>query len=114
MIRAKHRFHGRGSLDYVYRRGRLVRGGELSIKFVDSRAQDYRLAVVVSKKVSKSAVTRNRIRRRIYEYFRNYRKEQGKPIPFDLVITAHSDALAHIDASKLGTLIEELIRKTKI
>ena len=36
----------------------------------NSRRSDFRLAVVVAKKVDKRAVVRNRIRRRIYELFR--------------------------------------------
>ncbi|MBI3337916.1 ribonuclease P protein component [Candidatus Saccharibacteria bacterium] len=86
MISRKHRFHGYGSLKYVYRHGQTVRGPLTSLKYThNDRRQTYRLAIVVSKKVNKSAVTRNRIRRRLYEAVRQY---ESKIIePYDLVIT---------------------------
>jgi ribonuclease P protein component len=66
MIGRANRFHGYNSLRYVYKHGKTVRGPHMSLRFCpDAKRQDYRLAVVVSKKISKSAVARNRIRRRI-------------------------------------------------
>jgi len=68
MISKLHRFHGYGSLRHVYRSGRMVRGSLFAVKVVDSpNRKDYRLAVVVSRKVDKSAVRRNKIRRRLYQ-----------------------------------------------
>ncbi len=64
MISRKHRFHGYGSLKYVYKNGAAVRGPLFAIKFVENPKRDtYRLAVVISRKINKSAVARNRIRR---------------------------------------------------
>ena len=71
MIAARYRFHGHGSLSYLYRNGRALRSRHLTIKRVsNARRKTPRFAVVVSKKVHKSAVGRNRIRRRIYECIR--------------------------------------------
>ncbi|MGH7193775.1 MAG: ribonuclease P protein component, partial [Candidatus Saccharimonadales bacterium] len=72
MLGRTHRFHGRKSLNGVYRHGRTARTAAMSLRY-SRRASDrpYRVAVVVSRKVSKSAVTRNRIRRRIYAAVRN-------------------------------------------
>ena len=57
MLAYKNRFHGHGSLRYVYSNGSSVR--------------TQKITVVVSKKVLKSAVGRNRIRRRVYEIIRH-------------------------------------------
>ena len=57
MLSYKNRFHGHGSLRYVYANGNSVRTQKIVVK--------------VSKKVLKSAVGRNRIRRRVYEIIRN-------------------------------------------
>jgi ribonuclease P protein component len=71
MIHRTNRFHGRGSLKYLYKQGKTVRGPLLSLRYCpNERRTTYRLAVVVSRKVSKSAVVRNRIRRRLYENVR--------------------------------------------
>ncbi len=93
MIARSHRFHGRGSLRHVYDRGQTVRGSALALRYLlNERRKQYRAAVVVSKKVDKSAVTRNRIRRRIFEVIR---QELPADLPaYDLVVTVFSDKVA--------------------
>ena len=72
MLAYKNRFHGHGSLRYVYSNGSSVRTQKITVKFVKNPyRKDSRFAVVVSKKVLKSAVGRNRIRRRVYEIIRH-------------------------------------------
>ena len=72
MLSFQHRFHGHGSLRYVYKNGQAVRSHAITIKYVDNPHRRHsRFAVVVSKKVHKSAVGRNRIRRRLYEVIRH-------------------------------------------
>lgn len=100
MINRKHRFHGRGSLRFVYQRGKTLRGPLASIKFIaNPRRTEYRLAVVVSRKVHKSAVVRNRIRRRVYEAARQY--ESQFLGAYDIVITIFSDQVAEIESAEL-------------
>ncbi len=71
MIPYRHRFHGHAGLKYVYKNARVVRGSLFTLKYLSNpRRSTSRFAVVVSKKVLKSAVGRNRIRRRVYELFR--------------------------------------------
>lgn len=71
MLSSKHRFHGHGSLRYVYKNGQAIRSHLITIKHVTNpHRKTSRFSVVVSKKVHKSAVGRNRIRRRIYEVVR--------------------------------------------
>jgi ribonuclease P protein component len=111
MIIRRHRFHGYGSLKYVYSRGQSVRGISLSLKYVERpQSRPYRVAVVVSKKVSKSAVVRNRIRRRLYEIIR--KNESKLLVGNDLVFTVFSDQLADTEAHKLETLVLDLLAKT--
>lgn len=71
MLPTRHRFHGHGSLRYVYKNGRAIRTHFLTVKYAkNSRRHHSRFAVVISKKVIKSAVGRNRVRRRVYEILR--------------------------------------------
>ena len=86
MIGRSHRFHGHNSLRFVYTHGKTVRSSLLAIRAVTNpRRKDYRCAVVVSKKVSKSAVVRNRIHRRLYERIRVH--VASIPPATDMVIT---------------------------
>ena len=104
MITSTHRFHGRSSLRFVYQRGQVVRGELLSLRYVrNDRQKTYRVAVVVSRKVSKSAVVRNRIRRRLYEIVRkNAERIVG---PFDLVFTVYGESAAEMSHATLQKLI---------
>lgn len=113
MIARKNRFHGYGSLRYVYRNGQTVRGPLCALKFVaNAKRNDYRLAVVVSKKVHKSAVMRNRIRRRLYEAVR---QEAGSiKEPYDMVLTVFSDKIASISAEEVTKLVHAQLKQAKI
>ena len=85
----------------------------MSLKFVvNSRRPNHRLAVVVSKKVNKSAVTRNRIRRRIYEEVR--RQQKNIIGSYDMVITVFSEQIATISADELEKIVVDLLRNAKI
>lgn len=72
MLAFKNRFHGHGSLRYVYSNGKSARSHLMTIKatFHPKRKMP-RVAVVISKKILKSAVGRNRVRRRVYEVMRH-------------------------------------------
>lgn len=71
MLSYKKRFHGHGSMRYLYSNGSSIRSQKIVLRYiVNSRRKQSRFAVVVSKKVMKTAVGRNRIRRRIYEIIR--------------------------------------------
>lgn len=109
MINRKHRFHGRGSLRFVYQRGKTIRGAYASVKYIaNPRRTEYRMAVVVSRKVHKSAVVRNRIRRRVYEAARQYEQQfQGA---YDIVVTIFSDQVAVMESEELHRrLLDKLI-----
>lgn len=70
MLSKKYRFHSRGGVKYTYHNGRTLRRPNISLVFNANSRGFQRFAVVVSKKVLKSAVGRNRIRRRVYEAIR--------------------------------------------
>ena len=109
MIARLNRFHGYSALLPVYRRGLTVRGQLLSLKYAPrQRGNGYRAAVVVSKKVHKSAVVRNRIRRRIFELVRLVSAELPN---VDIVITVFSDQVAGLPASQLADQVQGLLAK---
>ncbi len=113
MISRKHRFHGYNSLRFVYQRGQTVRGPLTALKYLsNSRRSHYRLAVVVSKKVHKSAVRRNRIRRRLYEAFRNC--EADMLAPYDMVVTVFHEQIAEISTAELNRLVRSQLKQAGI
>jgi len=113
MISATHRFHGLNGLRFVLGRGKTVRSGQLSLRYaLNKHRKTYRVAVVVSKKVSKSAVVRNRIRRRLYEEVR----QQAVAIEgsFDLVVFAYSEAVADMSHKDVQKQIKRLLEQAGI
>jgi ribonuclease P protein component len=113
MISRTHRFHGYGSLRYVYKSGQVIRGPFVILKYAPNpKRTTWRAAVVVSRKVHKSAVIRNRIRRRIYEIIRLNMPDAAEAL--DLVFIVHSDAVATLPATELEQAITTQITKTGI
>ena len=113
MIAKQHRFHGYRSLGLVYRQGSTVRNRSMAIRYLkNNRRTVYRAAVIVSRKVHRSAVGRNRIRRRLYEVIRTH--ERKITAPYDIVLTVFSDQLADISAAELTDMTVELLGKANI
>lgn len=113
MLRRTHRFHGYNSLNHVYRHGATVRATDMSLRYVhNQRRTAYRAAVVVGKKVHKSAVVRNRIRRRIFEQLRLALGELNQP--YDIVITVHADKVAAMPIDQLEQTTRQLLTQAGI
>lgn len=109
MFNKSHRFHGYGSVRSVQARGQTARGGMLSLKYVQRNpTKPYRVAVVVSRKVNKSAVVRNRIRRRVYEALRTSAQPPGN---IDLVFAVYDERVATMPAKQLQALVVKLVQQ---
>ena len=112
MLNRKYRFHSRGGVRYVYQKGKTIRKPKMSLVFVDNTRGFTRVAVVVSKKVEKSAVGRNRIRRRIYEALRlNF---EDIPKKRDYIFIVYSKDLMRMPFSELEKLLGELVMEAKV
>jgi ribonuclease P protein component len=107
MLSFQHRFHGHGSLRYVYKNGQAIRSHLLTIKYVtNSHRKHSRFSVVVSKKVHKSAVGRNRIRRRLYEIIRT--ELPNIQSAHDIALIIASDEMMRMPFSELHETIRQL------
>lgn len=113
MIGRQNRFHGYNSLRRVYRSGRMARGPLLAIKALENpRRGTYRAAVVVSRKVSKSAVARNRMRRRLYASVREL--AAGFAGPYDIVITVFNDGVLQTAPTELSGQLKKQFKELGI
>ncbi len=108
MINRKNRFHGPHAV-------RRLRGASVHTDLLSARASknpkrdDYRLAVVVSKKTAAKAVRRNRIRRRLFEAVRTQRRLDNLPV--DCVIYVKDESLAALSNDELQTEVASLTKK---
>jgi len=113
MLAKRYRFHGYGSLKFLYNKGKISRARFCSLKFIDNpRREDSRLAVVVAKKVSKKAPIRNRIRRRIYEAIRLH-WPMLKP-GHDMIITIFDESVASVSPAELNRIIVQLLTQADL
>jgi ribonuclease P protein component len=114
MLARKYRFQGLGSVRPVMRYGTAVRSSHFTLKVMPRRcpagaACEPRAAVVVSRAVTKKAVVRNRIRRRIYEVLRLNWDRLDRPL--DLAFIVHEASVADLPAKELeGRLLDALDR----
>lgn len=109
MLSKKFRFHSRGGVRYVYQKGKTIRRPKASLVFVPNERGFTRVAVVVSKKVEKTAVGRNRIRRRVYEAIRKNFEYLPKKVDYVFVVFSKDImTMSYLELEKtLGELVEE-------
>lgn len=112
MISAKNRFHGHNSVQYLHRKGQVVHMRGIVLKYMASQTgKPYRAAVIVSKKVHKSAVVRNRIRRRVYECLRTKLKSD---LAVDLAVQVYDVGFAIAPTAEVEATIGGLLAKAKL
>lgn len=112
MLSKKYRFHSRGGVRHTYKQGRTIRNPKISLVFAHNSRGKQRFAVVVSKKVLKSAVGRNRIRRRIYEVIRHELPHIQKPI--DCIFTIYTSEIKTLSFPELQHLVSTLLSQAHI
>ena len=102
MIPFNNRFHGHSSLRYVYKNCKAIHSHSLTIKTaVNSHRKQSRAAVIISRKILKSAVRRNRIRRQLYEYIQAQLPSlNGVYYIVIIVLSAELFSASHDDISK--------------
>lgn len=112
MLSRKYRFHSRGGVRYTYQNGKTIRNSRIALVFAENLRKKQRFAVVVSKKVLKSAVGRNRIRRRVYEAIRLELPHITMPV--DCIFIVYTKEIANIDFTQLRELIRGLLKEAEI
>jgi ribonuclease P protein component len=84
MLSKINRFRGQGQVNYTLRKGARKSVSGMTVLSV-VQGKSLKAAVVVSKKVSKSAVVRNKIRRKVYTALEDY-----KDVPRMVVVIVHT------------------------
>lgn len=109
MLSAVNRLRKAHDIVRVYRRGTYGGSGILSVKALSNGLGVSRAVVVVAKKVSKRAVVRNRIRRRLVGIIR---EEWATVRPgYDIVVTVHQD-VAETAAGDLKQALQTAVTRS--
>lgn len=113
MLAQKFRFHGHGSLRYLYKNGDAIRSHLITLKYIKNpRRKNSRFTVVIGKKVIKSAVRRNRIRRRVYEIIRL--EEPTLKSGYDMALMVFSGEVYSLEHESLVKLIKQLFSQANL
>lgn len=113
MLASDNRFHGPNSLRFVYKNGETAHSRIFKVKYVNNpRRKTPRFAIVVSKKVHKSAVGRNRIRRRFYEAIRQELPNIKQDM--DIVVLIVSGEALAMPFTDITTQIHEVFREANL
>jgi len=113
MLAFKYRFHGHGSLRYVYTHGHSIRSRLLTLKYsTHPKRKTPRVAVVISKKIIKGAVGRNRVRRRVYEIMRH--EMPNLKDHSDVVLIIFSAEVRTMPADELKQTVQQLLQESDI
>jgi ribonuclease P protein component len=110
VLRQSRRISGRQRIQLVLKDGERLKGRSLSMLRLENPANEkHCYAVVVSKKVHKLAVQRNRLRRQIFESIRTLQKEGVVPsgAPSDIVVLARK-SLLNKDFTEIKTSMRQL------
>lgn len=111
MLNKKYRFHSRGGVRFVYQKGKTVRRPQASLTVLNNERGFTRFAVVISKKVIKSAVGRNRVRRRVYEALRT--NFEYIPPKRDYIISIFDKKVKDMPFNDLVKVLGDLVEESK-
>ena len=90
MFPQKNRLRHEQDIKMLFSKGKSIFGNVIGLKFRKNGFSDTRFAVVVGSKVAKSAVERNRIRRRFKSIFY---EEKLYEQPYDCIIIVRKEAI---------------------
>lgn len=93
--------------DNVFKKGKSKAGKLVFLKILKNNLEANRFGIIVSTKISKKAVNRNKIKRRIREIIRQADIETG----FDIVVVAKPEII-NKNYQEIKEEIEELLKLT--
>lgn len=111
MLNLKNRLRKKKDFDEVFKRGKGFYEKRISLKLAKNGLKSSRFAFVVSTKVSKSAVKRNRLRRQLQEIIR-LNLDKIKP-GVDAVIMTRPEAVGS-DYNELAKELVMILKKARL
>lgn len=113
MLGQQYRFHGYGSLKFLFHKGRTFRSRSLSVRVAsNARRTESRCSVIVTKKVQKAAPRRNRIRRRVYEVIRLH-WDNIKPAQ-DILISVYDPQAGVMPFAELEQQVIRVLKQAEV
>ncbi len=113
MLAQRYRFHGYGSLKFLYNKGDTYRSRSISLRVAENpKRSNTRVTVIVTKKVQKAAPRRNRIRRRVYEVVRT-NWDHIKP-GYDILVSVYDPQAGIMPYEELEQSIVQILKQARV
>jgi len=107
----KNRLKKKKDFEEIIKKGSFFPGSSLSLKVLRTDLGELRIGFVVSQKISKSAVVRNRIKRRLREAVRSNLAQMKKG--YDIIFFSKK-GVEEKDFWEIKEEIEKLLKKAKL
>ncbi|PLX20432.1 ribonuclease P protein component [Candidatus Parcubacteria bacterium] len=92
MFAQKNRISKQRDFDKIFKKGKTIKNGFFKIFILSNNLKYNRYSIIISKKVSKSAFIRNKIKRTIRKEILNFNlNNHGKDILINTYPTIHTD-----------------------
>ena len=111
MLPLKNRIKKGKDFRCVFDRGRFIDSDLISVRFLANRMDDTRVGFIVSKKVSKTAALRNKVKRMLREIMRA--NIAGIKEGFDIIITAKSK-ISKTQPEEIDKTLKELLKRSNL
>lgn len=98
-------------IDSVFREGKEAREKYLLLKVKRNKLNTFRLAFIISRKISKKAVVRNKIRRRLKEIVR---KKDNKAEGWDIIFIPLQKLTGNESFQEMKEIVNTLFTKLEI
>jgi ribonuclease P protein component len=107
MLPKKNLLKKKKDFDNIFKKGKTMAGKLVFLRFLKNNLEDVRVGFIVSSKISKKAVIRNKIKRRLREIFKNNINNIKKKI--DIIIIAKPE-IVNKNYQDIKNDIEKLIQ----
>lgn len=108
MLPKKFRLTKEEEFQTVLRKGEVIQGSFLGLAFTRSGEDGPKIGIIVSRKISKKAVVRNRIKRAVREESRKYLEELTEDL---LLVFLAKKRAAETDSQTIRQDVQNLFRK---
>jgi len=108
MLKKENRLKKQKEFDEIFKKGKGLKEESLFLKIFKNNTEHTRIGIIVSKKVSKKAVERNKIKRQIKEIIKSNNFKKG----FQMIIIAYPN-IKEKSFEEINKQLDNLLKKTK-
>ena len=111
MLPPKNRLRLQKDFKHIFKKGPTINSSALLIKAIKNQKSENRFGIVVLNKISKKAVVRNKIRRRIKSWIN--KNNNNLKTSFDIIIITKKGILEY-DFSKTKLELDKIFHKARL